>query len=951
MYDVAIIGAGIVGTAIARELAKYELRTVLIEKDSDVANGTSKANSAIVHAGYDAEPGTLKAKLNAEGNRMFAELSRELDVPFQRIGSFVIARNDDELETLHELYQRGVENEIPDLEIIGAERLREMEPGVSESAVAALYAPTAGITDPYLLTVALAESAAENGVDVRLESPVRAIHKNEAGFRIECGEESVDARYVVNAAGLYADRINEMVNSPSFTIRPTRGEYFLLDKKVGHVAQHVLFPCPTAEGKGVLITPTTHGNIIVGPNAEPVDSREAVETTPDGLDYVRNQATKLKEELPLGASAVITSFSGLRAKTDHGDFIIGESEETPGFVNVAGIDSPGLAASPAIATYVVDLLRRAFGGFRRRSGFKLRAKDHTPFMSLDDETKQKLIEQDRRYGRIICRCESITEGEIVRAIEGPVGARTLDGIKRRVRPGCGRCQGGFCGPRVIEILARELNTELSDIRKDNMGSYLLTFPTKGRLSKRRKNGAALGKPAEEHGLNVEHGGKDRYDVVVVGGGPAGMAAAISAYDNGVKDVLLIERDHDLGGILQQCIHNGFGLHYFKEELTGPEYSERFINQLKERGIACKLDTMVLSLGSDRTITYINQEEGVRTIQANAVVLGMGCRERTRGAISVPGTRPAGVFSAGTAQRLVNMEGHMVGRKVVVFGTGDVGLIMARHVVWEGAEMVAMVERKSYSEGLLRNYVQCVQDYNIPMLLRHTIVDIKGKDRVEGITIAETDDNKRPIPGTERDLECDTVLFSRGLICENELSEGAGVKLHRKTGGPIVNEAMETSVEGVFACGNVVHVHDLADWVTEESIKAGRGAARYIKEHEQHEVSGFTFETAPGNGVSYIVPHKVRTDWMDDTLELYLRVRDHHERVRLEIRADGQLVKSIKKKVLTPGQMDLVKIKRSDLPADSFGELSIEVVDGREKPKSEKQVSEKREPVKEESVAR
>ena len=921
MYDIAIIGAGIIGTALARELSKYRLNLILIEKDSDVANGTTKANSAIVHAGFDPDPDSLKGRLNGEGNRLFKELCRELDVPFHRIGSLVIAFCDEEMKTLEELYHRGQENKIPGLRIVGRQELHEMEPNLSDEACGALYAATAAITDPYLLAIALAESAVENGTDIKLDSPVKAIKKVDGCFHISCNSETIESRYVVNAAGLFADQINEMLNPPSFKIKPTRGEYFLLDKKTGHHARHVLFPCPTKAGKGVLISPTAHGNLIIGPNAETVDAPDALQTTAGGLDFVRRNAEKIKKNLPF--NDVITSFSGLRAKTDRGDFIIEESTDSPGFFNVAGIESPGLAAAPAIAVYVAGLLQEKAGSFETKQSFKARPKNHTPFMSLDDDTRARMITEDPRYGRILCRCENITEGEIVRAIQGPLGARTVDGIKKRVRPGSGRCQGGFCGPRVMQILARELGREMPEIKKDNPGSYILTGTTKGKEVEQREPGAVGKCPPPTSNLKIEDKVKEKYELVIIGGGPAGMAAAVAAREEGIEDILVIERDHELGGILQQCIHNGFGLHQFREELTGPEYAERFINLLKEKEITCKLDTMVLSVGQDKTITYINTADGITTIQAGSIVLAMGCRERTRGAINIPGTRPAGIFSAGTAQRFVNIEGYMVGRKVVVFGSGDIGLIMARRIVLEGGEVVAVIERKPYSEGLVRNFVQCIQDFDIPMLLEHTIVDIKGKDRVEGITIAKTDSSKRPLPGTERDLECDTILFSRGLIPENELSKSAGVKLHPHTGGPVVNEAMETSVEGIFACGNVVHVHDLVDWVTDESYKAGKGAAAYVRDKNSRQ-KDFQFKTSPLSGVGYIVPHLVRPGQMGETLEMYMRVKGNHENAALLVKADGQLVKTVKKKVLTPGEMVVIKMKKSELPENSFEELSIEL---------------------------
>jgi len=926
MFDAAIIGAGIIGTAIARKLAQYDLNLVLIEKDSDLANGATKANSAIVHAGFDPEPGTLKAKFNVEGNRIYESLCRELDVPFHQTGSLVIAFSDEEMETLNGLYERGLSFDVPRLELVGREKLHKMEPGLTSEAMGALYAPTAGITDPYLLAIALAESAAASGVEIRRNCPVTEIIKLGERFKVICGGETIETRYVINAAGLYADRINELINPSYFQIKPTRGEYFLLDKKTGHYARHVLFPCPTRLGKGVLISPTAHGNLIIGPNAEAVDSREATETTASGLEFVHSNAEKIKKDLPF--HKVITSFSGLRAKSSSGDFIIEETKETPGFINVAGIDSPGLVSAPAIAGYVAELVTEKTGTPGKNPGFQPAAKNHTALMNLNEEEKAALIKEDPRYGKIICRCESVTEGEIIRAIEGPVGARTVDGIKKRVRPGGGRCQGGFCGPRVIQILARELGKEPEEIKKDNPASYILTGPTKGKKTETTAGGEAGDPcPAEAPGLKAADADKNYYDLVIIGGGPAGMAAAVAAKEEGIDDILIIERDHELGGILQQCIHNGFGLHQFREELTGPEYAERFIDQLKEEGICCKLNSMVLSVGKDRSITYINSMDGLRSVQAGAVVLAMGCRERTRGAINIPGTRPAGIFSAGTAQRLVNIEGYMVGRKVVVFGSGDIGLIMARRIVWEGGEVAAVIERKPYSEGLVRNYVQCVEDYNIPMLLEHTITDIKGRDRVEGITIARTDKNKQPIEGTEREMECDTILFSRGLIPENELSMSAGVSLHPATGGPVVNETMETGVEGIFACGNVVHVHDLVDWVTDESYKAGRGAAGYIKRKGKKLSEGFSFETKPGPGINYIVPHQIRTALMGESIELYMRCDGQYENTALLAKADGQVIKSMKKKVLTPGEMIVLKIKPEDLPENSFKELTVELEKG------------------------
>src|SRR5699024_9999683 len=319
-----------------------------------------------------------------------------------------------------------------------------------------------------------------------------------------------------------------------------------------------------------------------------------------------------------------------------------------------------------------------------------------------------------------------------------------------------------------------------------------------------------------------------YDIVIVGGGPAGLAAAVSAKRNGIESIMILERDKELGGILNQCIHNGFGLHTFKEELTGPEYAQRFIDQVKEMQIEYRLNTMVMDISPRKIVTAMNREEGLFEIQAKAVILAMGCRERSRGALNIPGYRPAGIFSAGTAQRLVNMEGLMPGREVVILGSGDIGLIMARRMTLEGAKVKVVAELMPYSGALKRNIVQCLDDYGIPLKLSHTVVDIKGKERLEGVTLAEVDQNGKPIPGTEEEYSCDTLLLSVGLIPENELSRGMGVEMSRVTSGPVVNESLETNIEGVFACGNVLHVHDLVDFVSEEAAAAGKHAAAYVK---------------------------------------------------------------------------------------------------------------------------
>ena len=419
----------------------------------------------------------------------------------------------------------------------------------------------------------------------------------------------------------------------------------------------------------------------------------------------------------------------------------------------------------------------------------------------------------------------------------------------------------------------------------------------------------------------------RYDLVVIGGGPGGLAAAIEARNNGVENILVIERDKELGGILQQCIHNGFGLHEFKEELTGPEYAERFIEKLKEKNIEYKLDTMVLEVTPEKIVHAINTVDGYMMIEAKAIVLAMGCRERTRGAISIPGERPAGVFTAGTAQRFINMEGYMVGKKVLILGSGDIGLIMARRMTLEGAEVQAVVELMPFSGGLARNIAQCLNDYNIPLYLSHTVVDIKGKERVEGVTIAKVDENRRPISGTEIEYECDTLLLSVGLIPENDISRKTGIVIDRRTSGPVVNEMMETSIPGIFACGNVVHVHDLVDFVSAEARKAGKAAAKFVKDEVQN---GEYIELKNGFGVTYTVPQKYRVENIENFLEISMRVNNIYKNMRLQVKDGDTVLVNMKKAHLAPGEMEKVVVTKKLLESVKGNELVVCLVPEEEK---------------------
>ena len=460
MYDVIIIGGGVTGCAAAAELAKYQLDVCLVEKESDVCEGTSKANSAIVHAGFDAEPDTLKAKLNVRGNAMIAELSDKLDFAFKNNGAMVLCFEEERLTDLKKLREKGEKNGVAGLEILSGDEARAREPRLSKEVKYALYAPTSGIVCPFEMTLAFAENAYANGVEFRLSTEVTAIEKNSEGWKVTTDKGEILGRYIFNCAGVYADKIAEMANAGDFRIIPRKGEYMLMDKDAGETVSHTIFQLPTKMGKGVLVTPTVHGNLLVGPTAEDIDDKENTSTTAGGLAEIRAKSALSVEGLPFGK--VITGFTGLRAVGDTNDFIINEGAE--GFFNAAGIESPGLTSAPAIAEMLREMLSKKTDLTPKTDHIDTR-EGVVHFAELSREEQNALIAKDPTYGNIVCRCETITEGEIRDAINRPLGAVTLDGVKRRTRAGMGRCQAGFCSPKTILLLAEKLGCGIGGVRK------------------------------------------------------------------------------------------------------------------------------------------------------------------------------------------------------------------------------------------------------------------------------------------------------------------------------------------------------------------------------------------------------------------------------------------------------------------------------------------------------
>ena len=477
MYDVIVIGAGIIGTSVAREISKYNLKVLVLEKEIDLASGTTKANSAIVHAGFDAKPNTFKGVLNAKGNAMFDKLSKDLDFPFKKNGSLVLCFDEADKENLQSLKKQGEVNGVPGLQILTGEETREMEPNISEKVVAALFAPTGGIVCPYEMNIALAENSFMNGVEFRFKTEVKDIRKINGGYSLLIDNKSsveekdmLEGKVIINAAGLYSDVINNYISEEKFNIIPRKGEYCLFDKAVGNLVTKTIFQLPTKLGKGILVTPTVDGNLLIGPNAIDVEDKENFDTTKEGLDDIIDKAKLSLKNIP--TNQIITSFSGLRAKSETNDFIIGEVKNLPGFINIAGIDSPGLTSAPAIAEMVASMTVSILKATLKEDFISIR-KGIVKFRELNNEERDVLIKGNPAYGRIVCRCEVVTEGEIKDAIRRPLGATSIDGVKKRTRAGMGRCQAGFCTSRVVDILSKELNLPPTEITKSGRKSSLV----------------------------------------------------------------------------------------------------------------------------------------------------------------------------------------------------------------------------------------------------------------------------------------------------------------------------------------------------------------------------------------------------------------------------------------------------------------------------------------------
>lgn len=944
-YDVVVVGAGVAGCCCARELARYDLDVLVLEAGDDIACGATRANSGIVHGGYDPEPGTAKARYNVAGSKLFPRWAHELGFAYIHNESLVVGFDDEDEAVLAGLLERGRANGVEGLSIISGDEARELEPHLSPEVTCALRVSTGAICDPYEVALASLENSVENGVSVAFDARASKLAREGEGFSVTLVDGRViHARAVVNAAGVHSDELHNQLSARKIHITPVRGEYNLYDNSLETHFSRTVFQVPTAAGKGVLVSPTIHGNLFVGPSAVAQDDKDALTTTADGLASVVASA---KRTWP-GASTrgVITNFTGVRAKGDTHDFVIGEPDDVPGLFDIACLESPGLSSAPAIGADVAARVAARLGA-GERVGFEPRREPRRRLRHMDAAQREQAVAADPAWGHVVCRCNEVSEAEVVRELHGTLPVLCLDAIKWRTAATMGRCHGGFCTPELVRIIARETGLRPSELEKRGRGSWM--------VSRERPDYVELAQ-AEGNAPQVDGTSRDRteassvsapFDVVVVGGGAAGMAAATAARDAGAARVLLVDREPTLGGIMRQCVHNGFGLKRFSEELSGPEFAAREAARLD--GVEVWPGTSVLSIerasgmggaggadGADGASALnaleLVRPEGACRVLARAVVLATGSRERGFGALGIAGDRPSGIYTAGSAQALINLQGCLPGKRAVILGSGDIGLIMARRMTLEGMEVEGVYELLAHPSGLRRNIVQCLDDFQIPLHLSHTVVATHGRTRLESVDIAEVDPaTRRPIPGTEVNVECDTLVLSCGLIPENELAREAGVELCDGTGGAVVDELLATSVPGIFACGNALHVHDLADLAAGEGDVAGASAAAWaavVAAGEGAADGVLRIPVRQGEGVGAVVPQLVRADERG-AVALTFRPGRVAQNVRFEavsVAADGTEtpLKSRRARVAVPAEMERLEVSIADVAVPDH--LEVRMVD-------------------------
>ena len=844
LFDAAIIGAGAVGSAIARELSRYDLKVALLEANPDVGMGTSKASTAIWHTGYDATPGSLESALLKRGYPLLKDFMKEVGSPFERIGGLLIAWNEEQLQTLPKLLEKAIQNGDMDCFLIDKDELYQREPHLGAGALGGMVVPREGILCTFTIPLACATQAVVNGVTLKLNFRVNSISRKDDIYLISSADETVSANWVINAAGLFSDEINTHFGYQNFKVTPRRGELIVFDKLARRLVRHVLLPVPTATTKGVLVSPTIYGNILLGPTAEDLPDKTATNTSLNGLQSLLDKGRKILPELL--EEEVTATYAGLRAATEHSDYQISLHTDQH-YVCVGGIRSTGISGCLGIGEYVSELLEEGGVNLRRKAEFKAIRMPNIGEAFTRPYQNAEMIAENSEYGKIVCHCEKVTLGELKSAMDSPIPATALDALRRRTRAMQGRCQGFNCQAALLKTLESD--------------SLLSGLAVQG---KKREQAPAL-----------------QSDVLIVGAGPAGIAAALELKKLGIKDIVIAERESEACGIPRLCGHTGFGPRDFHWVMTGPRYARKYREMAEEAGIKIRTSTTITGWEGEHQVSFTNPD-GIGTIEAKSILLATGVRERPRSARLIPGTRPQGVFTTGSLQRFVYEHGLPVGKRAVIVGAEVVSLSVVTTLLHAGVKVVGMFTELPRHQLYLPIFLPAKILYadilaRTPILTNKRVMNILGRQRVEGIEVLDLQSGKTQIIG------CDTVIFTGDWIPENELARRGAVETLKPALGPQIDSLFRTSKNGVFAAGNLLRGVETADWAALEGRGAARSIARYLEDAQWPATRIEVRVEAP---LEWICPNVI-----SDALPAGFRFqsKEFRNHVKLEIQQGGRVL--------------------------------------------------------------